>query len=69
MRTAERLQELVSVEAITHEKSPLGGNITVSQGVISVTPDAELTAADIIKRADTALYQAKHQGRNTICIA
>jgi diguanylate cyclase (GGDEF)-like protein len=68
VRTAERLQELVAVEAISHEKSPLGGNITVSQGVVSVTPDAEHTSADIIKRADTALYQAKHDGRNTICI-
>ena len=68
VRTAERLQELVAVEAISHEKSPLGGNITVSQGVVSVTPDAEHTSADIIKRADTALYRAKHDGRNTICI-
>ncbi len=68
VRTAERLKELVAVEGIPHEKSPLGGRITVSQGVVSVTPDAELTAADIIKRADNALYQAKHDGRDMICI-
>jgi diguanylate cyclase (GGDEF)-like protein len=68
VRTAERFKELVAVEEIPHEKSPLGGNITVSQGVVSVTPGAELTPADIIKRADNALYQAKHDGRNMICI-
>jgi diguanylate cyclase (GGDEF)-like protein len=68
MRTAERLRELVAMEAIPHEKSSLGAVITVSQGVVSEMPDADLTAADIVKRADNALYQAKDQGRDTICI-
>ena len=68
MRTAERLRELVAMEAIPHEKSSLGSVITVSQGVVSEMPDADLTAADIVKRADNALYQAKDQGRDTICI-
>lgn len=66
MRTAERLKELVTAEGIPHVKSPMGGIITVSQGLVSVMPKADLTPADIIKQADKALYQAKHDGRNTI---
>lgn len=68
LRTAERLKELVVAEAIPHEKSAIGGIITVSQGVVSVMPDAELTPTDLIKRADKALYQSKHKGRNTITV-
>jgi len=68
MRTAERLKELVITEAIPHEKSQTGGIITVSQGVVSVLPDTNLAPADIIKRADKALYRSKHDGRNTITI-
>jgi len=68
VRTAERLKDLVNSEGITHEKSEIGGIITVSQGVVSLMPDADLTPADIIKRADNALYKAKHEGRNRICI-
>ncbi len=69
LRTAERLKELVVAEAIPHEKSAIGGIITVSQGVVSVMPEAELTPTDLIKRADKALYQSKHKGRNTITVA
>ncbi len=68
LRTAERLKELVAAEGIPHEKSDIGGVITVSQGLVSVMPDADLTAEDIIKRADNALYQSKHSGRNTITV-
>ncbi len=69
LRTAERLKELVIAEAIPHEKSAIGGIITVSQGVVSVMPDAELTPTDLVKLADKALYRSKHKGRNTITVA
>ena len=69
LRTAERLKELVIAEAIPHEKSAIRGIITVSQGVVSVMPDAELTPTDLVKLADKALYRSKHKGRNTITVA
>ncbi|MEM1153833.1 MAG: GGDEF domain-containing protein [Pseudomonadota bacterium] len=68
MRTAERLKSLVSSEGIAHEKSEISSIITVSQGVVSMLPDADLTPVDIIKRVDEALYQAKNEGRNRICV-
>ncbi len=68
MRTAERLRELVLKERIPHGKSEVSDFITVSQGVVSVEPDGELEPGDIIKMADSALYEAKHSGRNAITL-
>ena len=43
-------------------------NVTVSVGV--TTSDLEdLVAADLIKRSDNAMYQAKQSGRNRVIVA
>ncbi len=42
--------------------------LTASIGV-SVFVDGQLTAEEILKRADQAMYLAKAQGRNTVCVA
>ncbi|MEM8561272.1 MAG: GGDEF domain-containing protein [Pseudomonadota bacterium] len=68
VRTAERLKSLVNSEGIPHDKSEISSIITVSQGVVSMLPDANLTPVDIIKRVDEALYQAKNEGRNRMCV-
>ena len=68
-RTAERLRDLVVEEQIPHETSKAANFITVSQGVVTVRPDVELEPADLINRADKALYQAKDAGRNAIKVA
>jgi diguanylate cyclase len=41
------------------------GKITVSVGVAQCQPRD--TAASLLDRADAAMYQAKHQGRNQVC--
>jgi len=68
MRTARRLKELVIAEAIPHEHSELAEIVTISQGVATLVIDGESTPGDLIKRADSALYDAKNSGRNTICV-
>jgi diguanylate cyclase (GGDEF)-like protein len=68
-RTAERLRELVMAEKMPHKKSRVADIITISQGVVTFACDADESPAELIKRADTALYRAKHQGRNAIVLA
>lgn len=69
MRTAIRLRELVLDEAIPHESSEVAKVITVSQGVVTARPRDDLLPAELIQRADKALYEAKAQGRNTVVAA
>ncbi|NQY03301.1 MAG: GGDEF domain-containing protein [Halieaceae bacterium] len=67
-RTASRLQSLVLDERIPHPNSEVSDYITISQGVVTVTPDGELQPGELINRADEALYAAKGAGRNTISV-
>lgn len=59
----DRLLKKISSLDLAHEKSPLG-RLSVSAGCSSIIPNnAEIT--DILfRQADTALYNAKQQGRN-----
>ena len=66
LRTATRLQEMIAQECIPHASSEVAQHITISQGVITVQPVGELQPADLIKRADQLLYNAKGAGRNLI---
>jgi diguanylate cyclase (GGDEF)-like protein len=60
---AQKVVQAVTALALPHARSPLG-QITVSIGVVSLTPTAESSAEVLLQRADAALYQAKTQGRN-----
>lgn len=66
LRTASRLRKMIVEQGIPHTTSPVAGHITISQGVITVTPDKGLEPADLIELADKALYNAKDSGRNAI---
>jgi diguanylate cyclase (GGDEF)-like protein len=40
--------------------------VTVSLGVVAFQPKGDESMLALIRRADEALYQAKHQGRNAL---
>ena len=65
MRIAEIVRRAVEKAAIPNEGSSLCGVVTASFGVASASI-GELTAAELIAVADTALYAAKHKGRNQV---
>src|SRR5262249_26018815 len=62
---AERLRELVSEWAIAIE----GGSVavTVSVGVSEIRRDMT-GIKELLREGDTALYEAKHTGRNRVCL-
>lgn len=61
MRLADRLRSAVAQSSA--ESLP---NVTMSVGVASVPPRV-LSATELIKHADDAMYAAKHRGRNQVC--
>ncbi|QSZ56387.1 GGDEF domain-containing protein [Rhizobium sp. ZX09] len=65
----ERLRLAVINEAIPHLNRPDGREIvTVSLG-IAVSDDGGEVIYDMVNRADTALYEAKRQGRDRLVLA
>ncbi len=59
----ERMRLAVSARHFSSLSPPLG--VTISAGIATVAPD-DATLDEVIARADRALYQAKHQGRNQV---
>lgn len=72
LSTAQSIVESVrqSIEAteIPHEMTSLG-TLTVSIGLAVMTADTNMSAEALLRAADQALYQAKHEGRNRVGIA
>jgi len=62
---ANRIRQHVAELNMPHDGSPFG-HVTVSCGVASVMPSAELSVDMLVKSADNALYLSKNQGRNTV---
>lgn len=64
-QTAERIREAVESHSFSWQDQEL--RITVSIGVAAVTPD-DNTISSLISRVDMALYRAKAEGRNRVCL-
>jgi diguanylate cyclase (GGDEF)-like protein len=64
-KLADALCRAVAALGIPHAQS-LYGKVTISIGFAADVPDQESGGEDLLRRADTALYQAKDAGRNQI---
>lgn len=65
---AERVRVAVEALQMRHESSSASHFVTVSIGVVSCKADFLLKSSALVSAADQALYQAKHEGRNRICV-
>jgi diguanylate cyclase (GGDEF)-like protein len=63
MTIAEQIRRCVMDKNINHSGSPTG-YVTVSLGCYSFVPTGHDSIEVFLQRADAALYQAKHSGRN-----
>ncbi|WP_394248933.1 diguanylate cyclase domain-containing protein [Vibrio profundi] len=65
---AKRIHEEIAKLEIEHETSTVSAFVTVSLGIISYTPPLGESMESAVALADSALYQAKANGRNQTCI-
>lgn len=63
---AESLRETVESLKIPHQYNMASAYLTISTGVIFITPDIRFLDENYYKAADDMLYQAKTSGRNNV---
>ncbi|WP_219118227.1 sensor domain-containing diguanylate cyclase [Janthinobacterium sp. UMAB-56] len=64
---AERCRKLLARKEIAHASSGVGRLVTVSMGVGTILPSAQIDPDVFLDRIDRRLYQAKSAGRDRIC--
>ncbi|MGF1715339.1 diguanylate cyclase [Photobacterium chitinilyticum] len=67
MQAAKRVRTSIDRLAIPHSSSSSHQHLTISVGVSTVIPKADLSSRKLMEAADMALYEAKHSGRNCCC--
>ncbi len=65
---AERLRSRVQEYPFHGRETQPGGNVTISIGVAEFATDGE-SSHQLLRSADNALYEAKRDGRNMVCLA
>ena len=68
LQVAKRIHEGVAALGLEHRKSKVSNQITTSIGLVSIVPQPMTSSETIIALADSALYQAKANGRNQTCV-
>jgi diguanylate cyclase (GGDEF)-like protein/PAS domain S-box-containing protein len=64
LHLAETMRQAVAELGIEHRSTPVGERVSVSLGVATAVPEPGNGPENIIAAADSALYQAKREGRN-----
>ena len=64
---ANRLRKAVEKSKFEREKVLPGGVFTISMGIAEFPSDAK-NRQQLIEHADQALYEAKHAGKNKVCV-
>jgi diguanylate cyclase (GGDEF)-like protein len=65
LTVADRILKVVNQTPFVFEDKNF--TVTVSAGVVTTQGEANMTATELIRRADEKLYQAKKEGRDRFC--
>lgn len=63
------MKEALAAMALPHGSSKVSPQMTVSIGIASTSPGEDMPVEHLIDAADRALYRAKQEGRNRICVS
>lgn len=63
---AEKMRQAVAGCELPHSRSAVAEHITISIGACTGIPDDGEEMKSLLNKADQALYQAKHNGRNQV---
>lgn len=67
VHVAELIREQTEKHDIEHKASVVSPHITVSIGVAEAKGESKISVAELVDKADKALYRAKENGRNRVC--
>ncbi|MCF8779792.1 diguanylate cyclase [Vibrio sp. IRLE0018] len=68
LKVAEKIHTFIAEIAIAHTGSKIAECVTISIGLVSYIPSSEDLPEMGVALADSALYQAKSDGRNRTCV-
>jgi diguanylate cyclase (GGDEF)-like protein len=63
------IAQAIKDKKIKHQYSSVSPQLTVSVGAVVVKSSQSVVVANVMKKADGLLYQAKNNGRNQYCLA
>jgi diguanylate cyclase (GGDEF)-like protein len=66
---AKKIKTQIRNLSIPHSQSKVDRFVTISQGIACIVPSPSVTASEMIRLADGALYQAKANGRDCFYLA
>lgn len=69
LEVAAQVRQSIEGLEILHRASSVADHLTASVGVAALIPTSEMRSAQLIARADEAVYAAKAAGRNRIMVA
>ena len=69
LKVLEGVRSALEALALVHEGSDCAACVTLSIGIATYDPELDRGGADLVKRADEALYRAKSLGRDRIVSA
>lgn len=62
----QHLRQALAEAALPHPNSEVAKVVTLSGGLVTLTPDGRITPAEVLEQADAALYEAKRLGRDRV---